>query len=234
MKIYIIVLLGLISINGDAQKVVIDATSIQQVLKNSATMMVPESTTKVLFQDSEEEQEVTKKKMLAIQTALTVYQRSLENVEAFGTDSRNVKVITRLLVQDLKQFYIVMQEVIDNPESTVASTNMMGYLLLELSQCADYCIGIVAGNSISIPEFNFTVGNRHDGHNLLDAKDRIDMANHLIISLRRMYNILTQIRIQLAYSKNWGQIFQEVLPFQHYMITDSKYIIDDIITSFDK
>lgn len=228
----ILFLCCIISIDCFAQRVVIDAKCIEQVMTNGGAAAAQERIIQMNYNNGKASQRMASLALTSVQSTLFLYNKSLQNVQAFGEDSRNVKEIAVLATRIIKLIPEVLAEVNKNPKATITSRKMLASLMFEAVQCCDYMKGIVANGEIDIPGVYMTVGNVDDGANLLDPKQRLDLANHLIVNLRRMYNILLQIKYQLMYSSNWGQVFQQAMPFHHYIIFDSKELVDDIIGSF--
>ena len=73
-----------------------------------------------------------------------------------------------------------------------------------------------------------------DGENLLDPLTRLKVCDDAIVNLRRIYNILVQMKYQCMYTTTWAQVLNEKLPLETFFVIDSKNIVDGIINDFNK
>ena len=159
---------------------------------------------------------------------------SLQNKDMFKMDSKNVTEIIRLCKGISVELVEVTKEVAKNPKSTIVSYNTIESLTMQTVQSLQYIYSLVSGGNlkISIPGLPAFSTSNNDGMNLLDAASRIEIMNRSIVNLRRIYNILMQIKVQLQYSTNWSDVFQKALPFDTYYVSASKDIANDIINQF--
>lgn len=128
----------------------------------------------------------------------------------------------------------VTKEVAKNPKATIASYNTLQSLTMETVQSLQYIYSLVSGSTlrISIPGLPAISTSNNDGLNLLDPATRIDVMNRSIVNLRRIYNTLMQIKVQLQYSTNWARIMQEALPFETFYVSAGADIVKDIVGQF--
>lgn len=231
MKKVIICTALILSIISDvyAQSVQFDGKTTGQVIKNTASIVSKESITENYVSDSEKSQRETSMAMTSIQGSLTLLNTALKNAKAFRRDSKNLIEIGNLSKEITKELVNVAVEIRKNPKTTIASTKTLQNLSLEMYGNLQYCYSIVTNGEVALTGVK---KNQNDGHNLLDAKDRLDMTNRIIINLRRIHNILIQIKYQQMYITKWSNILHEAAPFDFAKYSVGKDIATDIIKKF--
>lgn len=231
MRKTIICTVLLMSIISDiySQSVQFDGKTTGQVMKNTASIVSKESITHNYVSDSEKSQRESSMAMTSIQGSLTILNTALKNAKAFRQNSRNMIEIGNLSKEISKELINVAIEIRKNPKTTIASTKTLQNLSLEMYSNLQYCYSIVTNGGVTLPGI---IKNRKDGHNLLDAKERLDMTNRIIINLRRIHNICIQIKYQQMYITTWSSILQEAAPFDFAKATVGKDIATDIIKKF--
>lgn len=212
----------------------VDMTTVRQVLKNTGSAVGKEEALSGIINNHVDSQEKASVAMTAIMTSKTLYMLSLQNKDMFKMDSKNVTEIIRLCKGISVELVEVTKEVAKNPKSTIVSYNTIESLTMQTVQSLQYIYSLVSGGNlkISIPGLPAFSTSNNDGMNLLDAASRIEIMNRSIVNLRRIYNILMQIKVQLQYSTNWSDVFQKALPFDTYYVSASKDIANDIINQF--
>lgn len=230
----VLFVLALFPVVGWGQISKVDMTTVRQVLQNTASAVAKEKTLSGIISDHVDSQEKASIAMTAIMTSKSLYMLSLQNKDMFKMDSRNVAEIIRLCKGISVELVEVTKEVAKNPRTTIISYNTIERLTMQTVQSLQYIYSLVSGGNlkISIPGLPSFSTSDKDGMNLLDAASRIEVMNRSIINLRRIYNILMQIKVQLQYSTNWSDIFQKALPFDAYYVSASKDIATDIINQF--
>lgn len=230
----VLFVLALFPVVGWGQISKVDMTTVRQVLQNTASAVAKEKTLSGIISDHVDSQEKASIAMTAIMTSKSLYMLSLQNKDMFKMDSRNVAEIIRLCKGISVELVEVTKEVAKNPRTTIISYNTIESLTMQTVQSLQYIYSLVSGGNlkISIPGLPSFSTSDKDGMNLLDAASRIEVMNRSIINLRRIYNILMQIKVQLQYSTNWSDIFQKALPFDAYYVSASKDIATDIINQF--
>lgn len=231
MRTLFVVILSLTICKSYAQRVVIDAKSIEQATINGVAAAGQEKIIESNFEKGKKAHDRAIVAVTSVQTALSLYQMSLNNVKGFESDSKNMQEIARLATKITKELPLVAKEVKNNPKATLTSTKMITDLSSELIQAGSYIYSIVTNGTVKLPGFP-AITTYKDGYNLIDAKDRLDMTTQIIVNLRRIYNTLLQIKYQLMYAATWGRVFQQALPFHHYFLFDSKNLVDEIVGDF--
>ncbi len=227
----VILLIGLSVGRVAGQVTVIDYTCCAQVATNMATILAQEGTQKAKAEDGEEEQKKALAYVTVIQTSVSLYKLSLSNVEFFDAESKNITEIIRLSKLIAEEIPVVLQAIQNNPKATFISYNVIADLTSELQQSANYIYSIVSNGTVRLSNQSSTDS---DDLNLIDPKVRLDMANRIIVNLRRSYNILLQIRSIMYYNTTWGTIINEVFPWQKYvnLYDVSKRYADQLINGF--
>ncbi len=229
MRVLIVFTLLLLSSQMSyAQKYVIDAKCISAVFKNMATISAQEGAQRSAAQTGRDEQKKALEYSTIVTTSVSLYKLSLENYKYFGTDSRNIKEIVRLGKVIGEEIPVVLEAVRNNPKATIASYTAITNLSLELKKSADYVYSLISNGTVRI---NGQSTANKDGHNFLDAKDRMDLTNQVIMNLRRCYNILQQIRLQYYYHQTWGSVINKAVPWQKYvdLTEETKYYADKLM-----
>ncbi|GHT53618.1 hypothetical protein FACS189451_03730 [Bacteroidia bacterium] len=231
MKRLILFLLSVfLIINGNAQRIVFDAKTTSQVSANGATVAAEEGTIGNVTEQSKKSQEKAALAMGVIQGSVTLYQLSLENTKGFEADSKNLIEIARLAKLVGEELINVTKEIEKSPQGTISSYKFIQSISEESMQCIQYCYSLVTNAKIKIP--GFSIGSSTDGANLIDPKDRLDICNRLIVSLKRLYNICIQIKWHIGYSNSWGRILQQTFPYDYFLVAHSHDMAVDIINSF--
>lgn len=211
-----------------AQRYVIDAKCIAAVFKNMTTISAQEGTQLNAANNGRDEQKKALEYSTIVTTSVSLYKLSLENYKHFDTDSRNIKEIVRLGKVIGEEIPVVLEAIRSNPKATIASYTALTNLSLELKKSADYVYSLISNGKVRI---NGQPSTNKDGHNFLDAKDRMDLTSQVIVNLRRCYNILQQIRLQYYYHQTWGSVINKAIPWQKYvdLSEDTKYYADKLI-----
>lgn len=206
-----------------------DAKTTEQVGLNEASIMLKEEATYESVKESQKLQEKTSVAMVAIRLSLGFLNGALKNAKAFQRDSKNMVEIGELVKKITEELKNVAVEFGKNPKAAAGSARTLQNLALEMYSNLQYCCTIVTNGGVS---FNGVKKGQKDGENLLDAKTRLDMANRIIVNLRRIHNILIQAKYQLMYVTTWGDAIREAFPLESGTFSAGKGIAEDIIKKF--
>lgn len=225
--------LVLFPIVGWGQISKVDMTTVKQVMKNTASATAKEKILSDIINNHVDSEKKSSLAMTAILTSKSLYMMSLQNKNLFKMDSRNVAEIIRLCKCISVELIEVTKVMAKNPRTTIASYNTVQDLTMQAVQSLQYIYSLVSGGNLKItvpglPSFSTD----KDGLNLLDVASRIEIMNKSIINLRRIYNILMQIKVQLQYSLEWSDVLKKSLPFDTYYVSASKDIAIDIVNQF--
>lgn len=222
-------MLFLINSYAPAQRIVIDWECIRQVATNATVAVGSESVMSAYTGESKNKQDKTAIAVGAIQTSVSLYQLALSNVTYWGNDSKNIIEIGNLARKVGAELSKVTDEVQKNPMATIVSYRAIEGITAEALQCVKFCYSLVTNGKVAIA--GFSVGPDNDGYNFLDAKDRMDVCNHIIVTLRRLYYSCISIRIQYMYTNTWADVLKKAMPFEYYMVTSGNEIAKEIIGS---
>lgn len=231
-KLLLIIIAISMACDSYSQNIVIDYECIKQVVANGTSATGQEALISHQTNESEKSQKKAAVAMTAIQTSVSLYRMALENVKAFGLDSRNVAEIARLAKLLASEIQLTTAEIAKNPKATIASYQSLAGVSEQALQSVQYCYSMVSNGTVKIPGFTIKAAD-NDGRNLLSAKERLEMCEHLIVNLKRLYFLCMQVRVNLNYTTTWGSVFRQALPFESYIIFSSQDIVDGIVKDFN-
>ena len=218
-----------------AQWVGIDRKTIQQVTTSTASAVAKEEIINSNMAKHEEYQKKASASMAAITFSKEMYRFTLKNVDAFGKDNDNIVEIVRLAKMISIELVETTKELMKNPKSSISSWNRIQGLTSEAVGSLQYIYSLVSDGKVAlnIPGLP-AISKDKDGENLLDPLTRLKVCDDAIVNLRRIYNILVQMKYQCMYTTTWAQVLNEKLPLETFFVIDSKNIVDGIINDFNK
>lgn len=235
MKKLLLIIGIFLPIVANAQWVGIDKKTIEQVSKNTASALAKEEIINNNIKKQEEHEKRSKDLIGVVNLSKNLYLMSMKNVDKFDKDNENIVEIARLAKMIAFELVATSKELMKNPKTTISSWSRIQSLTSETVGSLQYIYSLVSNGKVTlrIPGLP-TISKYKDGENLLDPLTRLDICDRTIVNLRRIYNILVQIKYQAMYTTTWAQIFNENLPLESFFIIDSKDIVNGIIKDFKK
>lgn len=226
--VFFLSVLPTIAISQKPVGIVLDKKTTQQVVLNSSSKIAVEELISMRNKESRELQGDVSMYVFSIERIQNSLQIALSNVKFFGEDSKNIIEIGKTSVRimdEIKEITIWLEK---NPKSALSHLKTLRNLTLETYSSINQTYSIIMNSTKRKGNDNGS----NDGLNLLDPKDRLDLANHIIIKLRRIYNICVQMKINLQYCVSWGEVFQKFIPYDFTITQVNKEIANDIISKF--
>jgi len=220
----------LIVSNASTAQTVIDPWCIKQVSANTAEATMGESLYGVQVNNIKEKQQKDAEYSTIITTSKTLYNMAKENTDNFGEESLTYKRMVDLTASILTKTPQVIRYLALDPKRAVLGAVKMAQIESETKGLVDEMVNIVSGGKVPNPFGDNS--NHQDGHNMLNAYDRITAAQTILEELRKINFSLDVLLFKFKNEDTWQNILISVDPYAFYTALDGADVAKNIINGF--
>ena len=218
-------------------RVVIDGKAVIQVIENTAMQMAAELSHNAYLDSTLNKQNEIMGMTTAIAASKELNMTTLQNTNGFGDDSMFYKDIERT-AKDIASITPELFSSIKNSKWTNKATFTKRAVDLGF-KCAQYVnnyINIVnngkAVNPLQGTSFAENIVSTTDGANILDRKERLDLARQISYDLKKILQELQQMQFLCTYG-DWTEMVREIDRESWNSVNEGKAISERLIKEWN-
>lgn len=219
-------------------RIVIDAKAVKQVIENTAMQMAAELAHNAYLDSALNKQNEIMGMTTAIAASKELNMTTLQNTKGFDEESMFYMDIQRT-AKDIANITPELFSSIKNSKWTNKATFTKRAVDLGF-KCAQYVnnyINIVnngkTANPLKETSFGENIETTTDGSNILDRKERLDMARQISYDLKSILRELRQMQFLCTYG-DWTDLIREVDKETFNSVENGKSISESLIRQWNK